>query len=130
MSSAETLAVLSRVSKSKVSKRERKTRAKEFIGTCVRRGSSKASSEKIQKTEEKKNMKAADRLRDAKHRPDGDEATRERNIVALRAADKLVSKKSKDLHRDVIELLRAQKEHRPPKLKKQRLTYFDFEDSD
>ncbi|KAJ2601093.1 hypothetical protein EV177_007035, partial [Coemansia sp. RSA 1804] len=79
MSSAETLAVLSRVSKSKVSKRERKTRAKEFIGTCVRRGSNKAPGEKSQKTEEK-NIKAGDRLRDAKHRPDGEEATRERNI--------------------------------------------------
>ncbi|KAJ2555095.1 hypothetical protein EV175_002368 [Coemansia sp. RSA 1933] len=130
MSSAETLAVLNNLSKRKVSKRERKNRSKQFASTCVRRSSSKNNSTT------KGSASTANQTEDRPHRRTKnhrklDDETRERNIVALHAADKLISKKCKDLHRDVIELLRAQKEQRPPKIRKPKLSYFDFEeDSD
>ncbi|KAJ1988364.1 hypothetical protein GGI25_005364 [Coemansia spiralis] len=120
MSSADTLAVLNSLAKRKVSKRERSTRSKQFISTCVRRTGNKAT----EATETKYVEKVKPRKSDA-------DIVRTKNAVVLRAADKLITQKCKDLHRDVIELLSARKEHRKPKMsrkKKPKLTYFDFED--
>ncbi|KAJ2697638.1 hypothetical protein H4R19_005650, partial [Coemansia spiralis] len=56
---------------------------------------------------------------------------RDRNAATMRAADRLVTGRCQELHRDVLELLRARQERRQPKLKrKQRLSFFDFEDAD
>ncbi|KAJ1666621.1 hypothetical protein IW140_002620 [Coemansia sp. RSA 1813] len=124
MSSAETLAVLNNLSKRKVSRRERKSRSKQFASTCVRR------SGKSNTNDSSKSRVTIEEEPRAKKQKSNAEITRERNIVALHAADKLISKKCKDLQKDVIELLRAQKEQRKPKIRKPKLTYFDFEDSD
>ncbi|KAJ1800921.1 hypothetical protein LPJ59_000711 [Coemansia sp. RSA 2399] len=127
MSSAETLAVLSNLSKRKISKRERKSRSKQFASTCVRRSSGSSSSNaNSNKSQARVTMEEEEKQPRAK-KSDAD-VNRERNIVALHAADKLISKKCKDMHKDIIELLRAQKEQRQPKIRKPKLSYFDFED--
>ncbi|KAJ2399029.1 hypothetical protein GGI23_002895 [Coemansia sp. RSA 2559] len=126
MSSAETLAVLNNLSKRKVSKRERKSRSKQFASTCMRRSSTSSSNVNSKKSQARVTIEEEKQPRAKKSDAD---VNRERNIVALHAADKLISKKCKDLHKDVLELLRAQKEQRQPKIRKPKLSYFDFEDN-
>ncbi|KAJ2824469.1 hypothetical protein GGI24_003398 [Coemansia furcata] len=122
MSDTNTLQVLSTLMKHKPSKRERKERAKKNIGAFIRRTT--AATPAAQPT-------TTALVEDGRVKKTEAETRREKNTSALRAADKLISEKSKKLQRDIVELLHAQQEHRNPKLKrKTRLTYFDFEDED
>ncbi|KAJ2698751.1 hypothetical protein H4218_003072 [Coemansia sp. IMI 209128] len=120
MSDTNTLQALSTLLKRKPSKRERKARAKQNVSAFIRRTTAAAPTKKPD---------TMDSVEGGRVEKAEAETRRERNASALRAADKLVSEKSKKLQRDILELLRAQQEHRNPKLKrKTRLTYFDFED--
>ncbi|KAJ2489197.1 hypothetical protein IWW37_004178 [Coemansia sp. RSA 2050] len=119
----DTLQALSTLLKRKPSKRERKQRAKQNVSAFIRRAATAAAAPAT------KPATAAFVVEGGRVEKSEAETRRERNASALRAADKLVSEKSRKLQRDIIELMRAQQEHRNPKLKrKTRLTYFDFED--
>ncbi|KAJ2019875.1 hypothetical protein GGI03_006321 [Coemansia sp. RSA 2337] len=120
MSDINTLQALNTLLKSKPSKRERRERAKQNVGAFIRRTTKATPTVQPATTA---------LVEDGRVKKTETETRREKNSSALRAADKLVSEKNKRLQRDIIELLRAQQEHRNPKLKrKARLTYFDFED--
>ncbi|KAJ1669009.1 hypothetical protein GGF38_002585 [Coemansia sp. RSA 25] len=126
MSDTNTLQALSTLLKRKPSKRERKERARQNIGAFIRRSSATTATTTPTSATAVK-LAAVDDGRVAK--TEAETTRREKNASALRAADKLVSDKSKRLHRDILELMRAQQEHRNPKFKRRtKLTYFDFED--
>ncbi|KAJ2891674.1 hypothetical protein GGI21_005795 [Coemansia aciculifera] len=125
MSDTTTLQALSTLLKRKPSKRERKERARQNIGAFIRRSSTGASGPAPAATAKPATVVDSGRVT----KTEVETSRREKNASALRAADKLVSDRSKKLHSDILELMRAQQEHRNPKLKrKTKLTYFDFED--
>ncbi|KAJ2355460.1 hypothetical protein IWW50_003359 [Coemansia erecta] len=120
MSSLETLEVLNSLTKRKTSKRQRKERAKQTLESLIR----KPNQPKKQVT--KTQPKALPKVEISET-----EMRRKRNAATMRAADRMVSKKSQDLHKEILELMRAQKEQRRPRIKqKHKLSYFDFEDRD
>ncbi|KAJ2780397.1 hypothetical protein H4R18_003478 [Coemansia javaensis] len=127
MSSAESLRVLGALSRHRATRRERAAQAKRNVDALIRRpAKAEAQQDHSSKAEEEEPKEEEDpRAREQQRR-------RERNAATLRAADRLATQRSKNLHRDIIELLRAQKERRRPRLKKkkQRLTFFDFEDAE
>ncbi|KAJ2497707.1 hypothetical protein GGH96_004890 [Coemansia sp. RSA 1972] len=120
MSSLESLQVLNSLTKRKTSKRVRKERSKQLLDTLVRK-----PQEPTKQVTKKQRPKAQ------KVKMTETEMRRSRNAATMRAADRMVSKKSQDLHKEILEMMRAQKEQRRPRLKqKHKLTYFDFEDKD
>ncbi|KAJ2752891.1 hypothetical protein IWQ56_006678 [Coemansia nantahalensis] len=136
MTVSETLRVLDTLSKRRLSKRERALRARQNLDAFVRGPAGSPQPEKPLRQEKQRPGKQ----RPAKQRPAKGAAgkvekvtpqmLRDRNAATLRAADRLVTARCQDLHRDVLELLRARKERRQPKLKrKQQRSYFDFEDA-
>ncbi|KAJ2120322.1 hypothetical protein IWW56_000929 [Coemansia sp. RSA 2131] len=121
MSSLEALEVLNSLTKRKTSKRVRKERSKQLLETLVRK-----PQEATKQVTKKQRSKAQPKAKMTET-----EMRRSRNAATMRAADRMVSKKSQDLHKEILELMRAQKEQRRPRLKqKHKLTYFDFEDKD
>ncbi|KAJ2740228.1 hypothetical protein GGI20_005917 [Coemansia sp. BCRC 34301] len=129
MSDTNALQALSTLLKRKPSRRERKERARQNVGAFIRRSSAAAAATTktapVLTTTAKSAAVGSGRVA----KTEAEATRREKNASALRAADKLVSDKSKRLHRDILELMQAQQEHRSPKLKRRtKLTYFDFED--
>lgn len=113
--------VLNSLRKRKPSKRVRRERSKQNVDAFIRRQTTTTSKTKP--------AEAVDHGRILKN---GSIAKpNDKNAVALRAADKLISDKCKKLHKDILEMIDAQKEHRKPKIKRnQNLSYFDFEDDE
>ncbi|KAJ2080597.1 hypothetical protein H4R24_002960 [Coemansia sp. RSA 988] len=129
MSSAETLDVLRNLTRHRTPKRVRKERARKNLDAFIRKPTADGSqpnsttTAKASDAPQSKTKKGRVLKTDAQRKLD-------RNAATLRAADRLITQKCQDLHRDVLELLRAKEERRQPKLKrKQKLTFFDFEDS-
>ncbi|KAJ1753934.1 hypothetical protein LPJ77_003835 [Coemansia sp. RSA 2523] len=119
MSSLESLQVLNTLTKRKTSKRVRKERSKQMLDTLVRKPQEPTKVAKKQRPKAQKAKMTETEMR------------RSRNAATMRAADRMVSKKSQDLHKEVLEMMRAQKEQRRPRIKqKHKLTYLDFEDKD
>ncbi|KAI8323510.1 hypothetical protein GQ54DRAFT_258147 [Martensiomyces pterosporus] len=127
MSSNQTLQALSSLLKNKKSRRSRKEKSKQNLSVFARRTTTA-------KPPKKEEPASADTVKDGKaKRPDLAEAerTRQRNTVLMRTGDKLTSVKGKDLQREVLEMIRAQGEHRNPKFKRKRkATFYDFEDEE
>ncbi|KAJ2392489.1 hypothetical protein H4S02_000769 [Coemansia sp. RSA 2611] len=119
MSSLETLDVLRSLTKRTTSKRERKERAKKTFQSLVRKPDQpKKQIAKVQP--EPQVTKAEPKKAEA-------ELRRSRNAATMRAADRMVSDKCHELHKEIIELMRAQKERRRPRIKrKHKLSYIDF----
>ncbi|KAJ2003068.1 hypothetical protein GGI04_003012 [Coemansia thaxteri] len=123
MSGANILQTLDSLLKRRPSKRERKERAKQDVGFFIRRSSGSSKAKDVECAVSTGSVDSG-RVKKAES-----ETRREKNAATLRAADKLVTDRSKRLHGEILELMRAQKEHRNPRLKrKTKLSYFDFED--
>ncbi|KAJ2162091.1 hypothetical protein GGF46_000966 [Coemansia sp. RSA 552] len=126
--SAQTLSVLDSLARSRPSKRVRKERARQAAASFVRsphsRPAAALKNTQVKKTQAKKTQAKKTQAKKTQ------ESRRDRNAGTLRAADRLVTKRCKALHQDVLELLQAQEEQRRPKLRKRKhkLTFFDFED--
>ncbi|KAJ1727374.1 hypothetical protein LPJ61_004604 [Coemansia biformis] len=134
---SETLQVLDALSKRRLSKRERKERARTNLDAFIRKpGQPAQPAQPLQQVRQKeiplknrRQLKA--KASTGKAGKLDTQALREKNAATMRAADRLVTARCQDLHRSILELMRARKERRQPKLKqKKRLTYFDFEDAD
>ncbi|PIA16842.1 hypothetical protein COEREDRAFT_86608 [Coemansia reversa NRRL 1564] len=122
MSSAETLDVLRNLTRHRTSKRIRKERARKNLDAFIRKPGVSEPQPKASDVPQSKAKAGRVLKTDAQRKLD-------RNAATLRAADRMITQKCKDLHRDVLELVRAKEERRQPKLKrKQRLTFFDFQD--
>ncbi|KAJ2800020.1 hypothetical protein H4R20_004218 [Coemansia guatemalensis] len=129
MSSVETLDVLRNLTRHRTSKKVRKERARKNLDAFIRKPG--ANESQPNSTIKAKASKAPQRSKAKIGRvvKSDTQLKLDRNAATLRAADRLVTTKCQDLHRDVLELMRAKEERRQPKLKrKKKLTFFDFKD--
>ncbi|KAJ2393325.1 hypothetical protein GGI05_002452 [Coemansia sp. RSA 2603] len=123
MSSLESLETLNQLMKRAPSKRIRRERNKQNIGKFIRRTSGKAGKQTALAPQPSAEKPAAPMTEK--------EARMKRNAETLRAAGKLQTRKSREMREEVLELMRAQKEHRKPNIKqKHKLSFYDFEDED
>ncbi|KAI7818901.1 hypothetical protein BX661DRAFT_103671 [Kickxella alabastrina] len=127
MSSIESIQALNILMKRAPSKRVRKERNRQNVTAFIRRKTptTEPSTTTAIETLSPKELTVTKKLSEK-------ELQLERNTKTLRAVSKLVTKKNKDLQKDVLELLAAQREQRRAKLhkKKHSLSYFDFEDQE
>ncbi|KAJ2776141.1 hypothetical protein GGI15_004939 [Coemansia interrupta] len=122
MSSLESLATLNQLMKRAPSKRVRRERNQQNIGLFIRRVSDKSGKQpaRVAKTSA---------ATPEKPRMTEKEARAKKNAATLHAAGRLQTKKSMEIQEQVLELMRAQKEHRKPNIqKKHKLSFYDFED--
>ncbi|KAJ1725706.1 hypothetical protein LPJ53_000185 [Coemansia erecta] len=124
MSSLESLATLNQLMKRVPSKRVRRERNQQNIGAFIRRASGKPGKQTAGVSKTPADEQKRPRVTEAESRA-------KRNAETLRAAGRLQTKKSREIQEEVLELMRAQKEHRKPKMKqKQKLSFYDFEDDE
>ncbi|KAJ1645518.1 hypothetical protein LPJ64_002909 [Coemansia asiatica] len=140
MSSLEAIQALNQLMKRAPSKRTRKERSKQNIDSFIRRTTTKktttANSEKAlpsatKRVNKPRYAKSKDAEGDKKPLSEAERRLRH-NARTLQATNRLVTKKSKELEQEVVELLNAQRENRRPKrkAKKEKMPFFDFEDLD
>ncbi|KAJ1949611.1 hypothetical protein FBU59_001065 [Linderina macrospora] len=118
MSSKQSLQVLNALLKGKPSKQARKQKTKKNLDAFIRTATK--APVKTGKVEKPKKRYDPQVRRENKKRT---------NMQKLVVSDEF-SQKSRALQDEIVELMRAQSEHRAPKMKKRKARFFDFEDDE